>query len=212
MTSYDDDGDYHTKIYPTIPSAPVDESQVYRLKQIEDVEQFLRNEIRDRNKLKKKFGFWNATLHYVDGGLIAAEVISAGAGIALISSGIGAPIGLALEGLAIFAGVVQLPLKRIAKKINFKSNKHSNIVNAAQTSLDQVALKISKAITDGVISQNEFELIIRERQRYLLEKEKIRSKTTKEIFDTKKIIEQAKKEEREKIAKKLSSAGSVNDT
>ena len=184
------------------------------MKQVEDVEQFLRSEIRDRNKLKKKFGFWNATLHYVDGGLIAAEVISAGAGIALISSGIGAPIGIALEGLAIFAGVVQLPLKRIAKKINFKSNKHSNIVNAAQTSLDQVALKISKAITDGVISQNEFELIIRERQRYLLEKEKIRSKTSKKIdeVDTKKIIEQAKKEERAKIAKNLSSAASANGT
>ena len=189
MTSYDDDGDYHTKIYPTIPSAPVDESQVYRLQKIGDVEQFLRNEIRDRNKLKKKFSKYNATLHYVDDGLTALEVISAGAGIGLISTGIAAPIGLALEGIAILAGLVQLGLKKINKKMSFKSNKHNNIVNAAETSLDQVALKISKAITDGVISQNEFELIIRERQRYLLEKEKIRSKTTKEIFDTKKIIE-----------------------
>ena len=49
MTSYDDDGDYHTKIYPNLPSAPPvedgDESQVYRLQKIEDVEQFLRSEV-----------------------------------------------------------------------------------------------------------------------------------------------------------------------
>ena len=83
-----------------------------------------------------------------------------------------------------------------------------------ETSLDQVALKISKAITDGVISQHEFEIIIRERERYLLEKEKIRSKNTNKIYelDTKKIIEQAKKEERQKIAKNLSSVASANDT
>ena len=63
-------------------------------------------------------------------------------------------------------------------------------------------------------SQTEFEIIIRERQRYLLEKEKIRSKTSKKIdeVDTKKIIEQAKKEERAKIAKNLSSVGSANDS
>ena len=211
--SYNDE-EYHTKIYPTIPTAPEDESQVYRLQKIGDVEQFLRAEVAARNKLKKKFSFWNSTLHHVDDGLIAMEVSSAAAGIALISSGIGAPIGIGLEGLAIFAGIVQLGLKKINKKISLKSNKHATIVCAAQTSLDQVALKISAAITDGLISQTEFEIIIRERQRYLLEKEKICSKTSKKIdeVDTKKIIEQAKKEERTKIAKNLSSAGSVNDT
>ena len=113
------------KYIRTIPSAPVedgDESQVYRLQKIGDVEQFLRSEVTDRNKLKKKFSKYNATLHYVDDGLTALEVISAGAGIGLISTGIAAPIGLALEGIAILAGLVQLGLKKINKKMSFKSN------------------------------------------------------------------------------------------
>ena len=48
---------YDEKIYPQIPAtAPIDtDTQAYRLKKIEEAEEFLRNEVKERDKLVKRF-------------------------------------------------------------------------------------------------------------------------------------------------------------
>ena len=73
------------KLYPLLPSAPEhdDESHIYRLKKIEEIEAFLRNEILERERLYKKFKRYSTSVRIVDHTLITATVITGGGGLAI---------------------------------------------------------------------------------------------------------------------------------
>ena len=52
------------KLYPPLPSAPQpDESHIYRLKKIEEIEAFLLNEILERERLYKKFKRYSTSVN-----------------------------------------------------------------------------------------------------------------------------------------------------
>ena len=54
-----------SKLYPTLePSAPEDQTQIYRMKKIEELEKFLRDEIEKREQLAKKFKRYSITVGY----------------------------------------------------------------------------------------------------------------------------------------------------
>ena len=51
-----------SKLYPNLePSAPEDQTQMYRMKKIEELEKFLRDEIQKREQLAKKFKRYGTT-------------------------------------------------------------------------------------------------------------------------------------------------------
>ena len=76
MSVYNND----KRIYPPlddIASAPPDdESQIYRLKKIEEIENFFNEEIKQREKLYKKFKRYSTTVVILDHSLITATVIT----------------------------------------------------------------------------------------------------------------------------------------
>ena len=184
MSVYNND----KRIYPPlddIASAPQDdESQIYRLKKIEENRGFPteRNHYNVR-RLYKKFKRYSTTVVILDHSLITATVITGSGSIAALATGIGLPLSIALGSVSLCLSIATAITHRTNKIIDAKSKKHDKICVLAQTKLDSIHDTVSKAITDGHVDSIEFQRIIQEKQRYLLLKQEIRHKT-KRVTDT----------------------------
>ena len=191
------------KIYPDIstPSAPsaLDddnniESNTFRLKNINEIENFLAREIIERDRLCKKFKRYTQALNYIDQGLLAGTIICTGGGLTTILTGIGTPAAIAFGSLGLLSVITQGILNKTAQVYTKKAQKHHDIRLAAQTILDGISINISKAIEDGHIDHLEYQKIVQEKQRYLAIKNSIRTKV-------KKMIKNITQEQREEILK-----------
>ena len=193
------------KIYPTLPAIredptapPVvnggvdDRGHSYRLKYIQDVQRFLEEEIKQREAFSKKYFRIAKIINIVDNSLAAATLGIGGTGGALVLTGVGAPIGapLAISGAAI--GGITIIGKFCSRKATFKAIKHKEIRAFAVSKLNTVASHISKALMDDFISNEEFNLILEEMNKYKALKEEVRSNTKKKL----------KKEEEESLINK----------
>ena len=193
------------KIYPTLPAIredptapPVvnggvdDRGHSYRLKYIQDVQRFLEEEIKQREAFSKKYFRIAKKINIVDNSLAAATLGIGGTGGALVLTGVGAPIGapLAISGAAI--GGITIIGKFCSRKATFKAIKHKEIRAFAVSKLNTVASHISKALMDDFISNEEFNLILEEMNKYKALKEEVRSNTKKKL----------KKEEEESLINK----------
>ena len=182
MSVYETD---HKSIYPHIaasaPSIDVDhdESNAYKLKKITEIENFLANEIIERDRLYKKFKRGAQALVYIDHTLLAGTIICTSGGLAGVLTGIGTPAAIAFGSIGLLAVITQGVLNKTAQIYTKKSMKHHDIQLAAQTILDGISILISKSVEDGHISQNEYQKILQEKQRYLTLKSQIRKKTKK---------------------------------
>ena len=98
----------------------------------------------------------------------------------------------------------------MAGSANFerKVRKHEKTVSLAESSLLSVNRLISKALKDGFISDGEFDLILREVEKYFSMKERLRNKQMKEVKvksepETKPVdVETLKEEIKKKKSKK----------
>ena len=216
MSVYNND----KRIYPPlddIASAPPDdESQIYRLKKIEEIENFFYEEIKQREKLYKKFKRYSTTVVILDHSLITATVITGSGSIAALATGIGLPLSIALGGVSLCLSIATAITHRTNKIIDAKSKKHDKICVLAQTKLDSIHDTVSKAIEDGHISPDEFQRIVQERQRYLLLKQQIRHRT-KRVTDTindeqrRAILDQGRREGKQDFLRELTTS-TVNAT
>ena len=192
---------YTEKIYPDISSAPEDDiSQTYRLKKIEEVENFLREEIKERSKYKKRYKRKRIVLTILAGSSTAASAATASTVIALpLAVGL-APLGL----LAGFGSVI----------ITLKIQKHTKLKTLAESKLDSISKLISKAIEDTIISHNEYHFILREKENYLAIKEQIQKKSQKQInaFAKEKqeaLLAQGRKEGEQAFLRKIAASSAI---
>ena len=193
------------KIYPTLPairedpSAPPvvnggsnDRGHHYRLKYIQDIQRYFEDEIKQRQAFSKKYFRISRIINIIDRGLLTLTVCVGGAGAALLATGAGAPLGVALEISGAITGGITLIGSFVSTKTSSKAKKHLKISQTAITKLDTIASHISKALMDDFISNEEFNLILEEINKYKALKEEIRSNNKKKL----------KKEEEESLINK----------
>ena len=193
------------KIYPTLPtiredpSAPPivngggeDQGHGYRLTYIQNVQKYFEEEIKNREAFSKKYFRIAKVVTIVDNGLITVAIGAGVTGAALLSTGVGAPFGIALEVVGASTGLITLLGSIFSRKAIFKAIKHREIKRLAASKLDTIASHISKALMDDFISPDEFNLILEEMNKYKTLKEEIRSNTKKKL----------KKEEEESLINK----------
>ena len=193
------------KLYPTLPairedpSAPPvvnggsnDRGHHYRLKYIQDIQRYFEDEIKQRQAFSKKYFRISRIINIIDRGLLTLTVCVGGAGAALLATGAGAPLGVALEISGAITGGITLIGSFVSTKTSSKAKKHLKISQTAITKLDTIASHISKALMDDFISNEEFNLILEEINKYKALKEEIRSNTKKKL----------KKEEEESLINK----------
>ena len=203
------------KIYPTLPtirespSAPDveltemrnDGAHSYRLKVITDVQKYLEEDITKRENLSKKYFRISRVINSVDSVLIS---ISLGAGITgavLLSTVVAAPVVLGLEISAGAIGLISLIGNVVSKKTAIKAEKHLKIKMLASAKLDIIKTQchVSKALVDNHISNDEFNLIMEELNKYKAMKEEIRNNSKKKITTEteESLIEKGRQEARE---------------
>ena len=203
--------DTKPKLYPSLPearelpSAPVvnggadDRGHSYRLNIIRDVQAFLEAEIKNREAFSKKYFRIARVVNIVDKTLVTITVIAEGAGAALLATGVGLPLAVALGVSGAVTGGISLIGSFFSTKATTKAVKHSKIKTTASTKLDTIASHISKALMDDFISNEEFNLILEEMNKYKALKEEIRNNTKKKLKkeEEESLIEKGRQEQRE---------------
>ena len=170
-------------IYPRLPMAPPieDQGQGYRLQKINEIQAFLEKEVATREALSKKYFRAARIVDNVDTVLIMITLGGGAGGIGLLSTVIAAPAVIVIEGVALFTGFLSIIGKYSVKESTSKAEKHEKIKTIASTKLDIIASHISKALSYNKITDEEFQLILEELEKYKVMKEEVRSKTKKKI-------------------------------
>ena len=193
------------KIYPTLPtereqpSAPNDQGHSYRLKIIREVQEFLEEEIKNREAFGKKYFRIAKVVNMIDNALITITIGAEGTSAVLLSTGVGAPFALALGISGVVTGAVSLLGNIFSKKATTKAEKHLKIKTLAMAKLDTIASHVSKAMMDDFISDEEFKLIMEEMEKYKSLKEEVRNNTKKKLKteEEESLIERGRQEARE---------------
>ena len=200
------------KLYPSLPtiredpSAPPvvnggtdDRGHSYRLKYIQDIQRYFEEEIKQRQAFSKKYFRIAKIINTIDRGLITVTVCVGATGAALLATGAGAALGVALEISGAATGGISLIGNIVSKKAATKAEKHLRISQTAITKLDTIASHISKALMDDFVSPEEFNLILEEMNKYKALKEEIRSNTKKKLKkeEEESLIEKGRQEQRE---------------
>ena len=170
-------------LYPRLPTAPPidDQGQGYRLQKIKEIQAFLEKEVTNRDALSKKYFRMARIVDNVDTDLIA-KTLGGGAGcVALLTTIVAALIVVAIEGVSLFTGLLSIKGKYDVKKTTSKAEKHEKIKMIASTKLNTIALHISKALSDNKVTDEEFQMILEELEKYKVMKEEVRSKTRKKM-------------------------------
>ena len=96
-------------------------------------------------------------------------------GVGLLTTVIAAPVVLGLEIAALGCGLLGVAGKFIGRRLSVKAKKHDEVRVLAESKLNTIADHVSRALTDGQISDEEFRLIIDEAQKYTQMKAEIRT-------------------------------------
>ena len=171
------------KMYLTLPTAPEDESQTYRLNKIDEIEKFLREEISYRDKLVKRCKRRASAMTVSDTSIITAITALEIGSIVTLTIGVGIPVSITLASAGLILGLSSAIAHKSQKIFDSKAKKHDKIKTLAESKLDSISSLISKAIEDGKISHEEYHIILKEVEHYRTLKEQIRSKS-KRIVDT----------------------------
>ena len=200
------------KIYPELPTIretpnapPVvnggadDRGHSYRLKIIREVQEFLEEEIKNRESFSKKYFRIAKVVNIIDNTLITITIGAEGTSAVLLSTGVGAPFALALGISGVVTGAISLIGNIFSKKATTKAEKHLKIKTLAMAKLDTIASHVSKAMMDDFISDEEFKLIMDEMNKYKTLKEEVRNNTKKKLKadEEESLIEKGRQEARE---------------
>ena len=191
-------------IYPKLPSAPAeDEGQSYRLQRINEIHKILEGEKEERASLSKKYHRAMKIVDGIDVALIGTTMGLGIGGLGLLSTIVAAPIVIVMEGVALGTGALSIVGKYVNKKFSAKAEKHERIKTLAVSKLNTISSYISKALVDNKISDEEFQLILSELDKYRELKEEVRRKSKKRMdYELQQsLIEHGRQEARESIRK-----------
>jgi len=176
---------YEEKIYPDLSSVPTDsaqhdESQAYRIKKIDEMEKFLRDEVSYRDTLTKKCKRRASAFSISDTSVITAITALEIASLITLATGVVTPIGVPLASASLALGVGSVIIHKTQKVFNSKAKKHDKIKTLAESKLDSISGIVSKAVEDAHVSHEEYRFVLREVEQYRKIKQQIRTKSKRE--------------------------------
>ena len=190
-----------------IPSAPPLYPSLnggdYRLKKISDCQKELENEITHYRRISKKYKRAKTIINAFAVTTGALTTVLSTASLATLLSGIGAPIGAPLAGIAALMGITSTTAGASSERLNKKLTKHEKIISLAESKHISISRLVSKAMTDGTITDVEFNLILREIDNYYSLKGQLRREMKK--IENISSDESLRQELKKKIQQKLGS-------
>ena len=180
----------YNKIYPEVPKetpkealkeAPKD-GKTFRLQQSCRVLENLEKEAKHYASVKKKYKRCYNFLSRISTSTGTLSFCLSGSGVGTAFSGVGLPLAPSLGGLGLICGVVSVITAASAKKDSRKVTKHEKTVSVCESKINSLKDRISKALADDRLSDEEFNNILAEMAKYHEMKKDIRQKFQKNKF------------------------------
>ena len=157
----------NSNLYPELPeAAEPDQGVQFRLNKISEIRNFLENEVDQRDKLRRKYKtLWNVFYNTAQvSGVVALG--SGGGAVGTMATGVGAVVSIPLGGVAIIGSVLSGVCVALGKATMKKVEKHESVKRTAESSLNTVDNLVSRALEDGIVSNEDFHHILREMENY----------------------------------------------
>ena len=201
-------------LYPELPDdgnvaggIPQRPDQYFRLQEISRLRKHLEDEKDRHSQLFKKYRRGINAVDAVDTALLSASVGMGIGGVGLLSTIIAAPVVLGLEVAALGCGLLGVAGKFVSRRLSVKAKKHDEIMILAGSKLNSISAHISRALTDGQISDEEFRIVVDEVHKYTQMKAEIRDRAKKAhaavTLDEEALIQRGRDEARASFMKKL---------
>ena len=185
-----------------IPSAPPLYPSLnagdYRLKKISDCQKELENEISHYRRISKKYKRAKTIINAFAASTGVLTALLSSASLATLVSGIGAIASAPIAGIAAVMGIISTTSGVSSERLNRKVTKHEKTISLAESKHLSVSRLVSKAMTDGSISDVEFHLILREIENYYSLKDQLRREVKIEKSSDEKVDVEALRQELKK--------------
>ena len=158
-------------LYPSLQRESVGD---YRLKKISDCQKELENEISHYLRISKKYKRAKTIIKAFAASTGVLTVTLSSASLATSLTLIGAIAGAPIAGIAALMGIASTAAGVSSGRLNKKVTKHEKTISLAESKLLSVSRLVSKALTDGEVSDVEFNLILREIENYYFLKGQLR--------------------------------------
>ena len=156
----------YNEIYPELPKEPPKDGNAFRLQQscrvLENLEKEAKHYASVRKKYKRCYNLLSRT-STLSGTL---SFCLSGSGVGTAFSGVGLPLAASLGGLGLICGVVSVITGEAGKNVSRKVTKHEKTVSVCESKINSLKDRISKALADDRISNEEFENILAEMSKY----------------------------------------------
>ena len=153
--------------------------QYFRLQEISRLRKQLEDEKDRHSQLYKKYRRGINAVDAVDTALLSASVGMGIGGVGLLSTIIAAPVVLGLEVAALGCGLLSVAGKFVSRRLSMKAKKHDEVMILAGSKLNSISDHVSRALTDGQISDEEFRIVVDEAHKYTQMKAEIRARAKK---------------------------------
>ena len=147
----------------------------FRLSEIIRIENDSHQEINQRKSCSKKLSKYVTAFDYIDKILLVLSATSSGVCIISTASLVGAPVGMASSSFTLIFALTTEIMRKLLRITGNKKKKHDKILMLAKSKLDIIETLVSQALIDMEISHEEFNAIIREKQKYERMKENVRN-------------------------------------
>ena len=158
-----------------------DEGKTFRLKRISDIREILEKEVETRGRYRRRYKSVYNTAIYVNAGAALTSVASSVSAAATAATGVGIIASVPLGFLTVATGVLSVVSAGISKILLKKVEKHQEIKLIAASKLSSVNGLVSKALQDGNISNEEYQIILQEMESYRNHKSQIRNRITADV-------------------------------
>ena len=155
---------------------PLESDETHRLQHVAEVRFRLEKERDFRASMYKKYRRGGNVVDEIDTALSVTSVGLAASGVGLLSTIIAVPVALSLQAGAIVCGLLGAGGKLVGRRLQAKARKHDLIHGLAESKLNTIADRISVALKDDNITEEEFRLILSEIDKYNQMKAEIRGR------------------------------------
>jgi len=167
------------------------------MRKINEISANLRSEVDHYRAVAKKYKRTKKFVNYGAGGTSVLSAVFSSASFGSAISVIGLPATIPLGGVAGGLALVSSGLIVASKKLDSKIKKHQEIVTLALAKRDTVDRLLTKALTNNIVSDDEFQNIMAEFSQYNVLKGAVRAKLTRKPSSPN--LEKIKKKIREEV-------------
>ena len=150
------------KIYPALKSPPPPlqlSPHEFRVNSYKKILGLIEADVKHYGSTLKKYTRSRNIFSYLAGATTGASVVLSAGGAGTSATVVGIPIGVALASIGGLCAALGLAFGLASRKMSKKVSKHVDNVARAKATIVAIESAISKALRDGVISDEEFRVV-----------------------------------------------------